>query len=516
VNPSGHQSVLILDYGSQYTRLIARRIREQKVFSEIHPSSMPIEEIRRLGPVGIVLSGGPDSVYDEEAQPLTREILDLGVPILAICYGMQLLVHALGGRVSGGGKREYGDAEIDLEPGTRLFEGLSERERVWMSHGDEILELPPGFRITGRSLPGTVAGMESAERGIHGIQFHPEVDHTPGGARLIRNFLYGACGCTGDWTMSGFALEAVEEIRRDVGPEGRVLCGLSGGVDSTVTAVLIHRAVGDRLIPLFVDTGLLRKDEAREVLSRFAGKLHIPVRHRDASDRFLKALAGVAEPEAKRRIIGEIFVRVFEEEALAAGEAGFLGQGTLYPDRIESSPVKGTSHTIKTHHNVGGLPERMKMRLIEPLRDLFKDEVRSLAIELGVDEELVRRHPFPGPGLSVRIPGEITPERVAILQEADAIFIEEIVRAGLYDRIAQAFAVLLPVRTVGVMGDVRTYENVLALRAVETADFMTASWSRLPHELLARVSSRIVNEVRGINRVVYDISNKPPATIEWE
>jgi GMP synthase (glutamine-hydrolysing) len=512
---SRHQEILVLDYGSQYTQLIARRIREQKVFCEILPCRIDPQEVLRRKPEGIILSGGPDSVEGPGAPGLDPSLLHAGVPVLGICYGMQISVKLLGGRVAGGGRREYGHAELELEPDSLLLEGLSRTETVWMSHGDEVLDPPEGFQVTGRTRDGTIAAIESRERRIFALQFHPEVVHTPRGSRILRNFLYGICGCRGDWTMAGFALEAEEEIQRLVG-DSRVLCGLSGGVDSTVAAVLIHRAIGERLTPVFIDTGLLRKGEAREVLHRFREKLGIPVRHRNEAERFVTALAGVTDPERKRRIIGEVFVRVFEEEARELGGAGFLGQGTLYPDRIESSSVKGPSATIKTHHNVGGLPEKMDLKLVEPLRDLFKDEVRNLARELGLDDSLIGRHPFPGPGLSVRIPGEITPERLEMLRDADAIFIEEIRRAGLYDQVAQAFAVLLPVRTVGVMGDSRTYENVLALRAVDTTDFMTATWSRLPHDLLARASSRIVNEVRGINRVVYDISSKPPATIEWE
>ncbi|MBI3450456.1 MAG: glutamine-hydrolyzing GMP synthase [Acidobacteria bacterium] len=515
-----HEIVVILDYGSQYTQLIARRVREQKVFCEILPFSAKLEEIAGRRPAGIILSGGPDSVYAVDAPALDPGVLDLKAPVLGICYGMQLLAHALGGEVVGAGRREYGHAEIvNGNPG-KLLAGLAPREQVWMSHGDETRRAPAGFTVTATTNTGGIAGFEDLSRSIFAIGFHPEVVHTPRGVDILRNFLFSICGCQGDWTMRGFAEEAVSRLREQIGERGRVLCGLSGGVDSSVAALLIHRAIGDRLVSLFIDTGLLRKNEAEGVLARFRDRFKLPVRHRDAGARFLEGLEGVTDPEAKRRIIGETFVRVFEDEAKSAAGGGapfeFLGQGTLYPDLIESRSVKGPSVTIKTHHNVGGLPEKMSLKLVEPLRDLFKDEVRALGRELGLDEDLVRRHPFPGPGLAVRILGEITAPRVALLKEADAIFIDEIRRAGLYDGIAQAFAVLLPVKSVGVMGDLRTYENVLALRAVETTDFMTAEWSRLPYDLLARASSRIVNEIRGINRVVYDVSSKPPSTIEWE
>jgi len=520
VSGTAHENVVILDYGSQYTQLIGRRVREQRVFCEILPFSAGLKEIVRRKPSGIILSGGPDSVYESGAPGLEREILHLGMPILGICYGMQLVANGLGGEVAATGRREYGQAEIDITGPSILLKGLSPRERVWMSHGDETRRQPPEFTVTATTSTGGIAAFENPGRRIYAIGFHPEVAHTQHGTGILRNFLFAVCGCRGDWTMAGFAEEAVARIREQVGERGRVLCGLSGGVDSSVAALLIHRAIGDRLTSLFIDTGLLRANEARDVLARFREKYRLPVRLKDAGERFLHGLEGVIDPEAKRRIIGEIFIRVFEEEAKASagGEAPaeFLGQGTLYPDLIESRPVRGPSVTIKTHHNVGGLPEKMSLKLVEPLRDLFKDEVRALGRNLGLDEDLVRRHPFPGPGLAVRILGEVTGERVKLLQQADAIFIEEIRRANLYDGIAQAFAVLLPVRSVGVMGDLRTYENVLALRAVETTDYMTAEWSRLPYDLLERSASRIVNEVRGINRVVYDVSSKPPSTIEWE
>ena len=525
-SPTRHETVLILDFGGQYTQLIARKIREQAVFCEIVAPGTDAGALRAARPKGIVLSGGPDSVYAPGAPSADPEILSLGIPVLGICYGMQLMVHwlgarGLGGQVRGGGRREYGPAVVRVLRQGELLAGLGPEEQVWMSHGDEIVTLPEGFQELARSEAAPFSAAEDPARRLYGIAFHPEVVHTTHGSVMLRNFLMKICGCQGDWTMSSFLEEASGRIRAKVGEKGRVLCGLSGGVDSSVAALVIHKAIGERLLCLFVDTGLLRQGEAAEVLDRFERSYRLKVRHHDASARFFEALRGVTDPEQKRRIIGENFVRVFEEESRAAsddglGEIKFLGQGTLYPDLIESKSVKGPSHTIKTHHNVGGLPEKMDLKVVEPLRELFKDEVRRLGLQMGLDPAMVSRHPFPGPGLAVRVLGEVTPERVKLLQEADAIFIEEIRQAGLYDAIAQAFAVLLPVRSVGVMGDGRTYENVLALRAVETSDFMTADWSRLPHEFLARVSSRIVNEIRGINRVVYDISSKPPSTIEWE
>jgi GMP synthase (glutamine-hydrolysing) len=514
-----HEIVVILDFGGQYTQLIARKVREQAVYCEIVAPDIPVSDLKAMSPSGIILSGGPDSVYSPGAPTVDRGIFELGIPVLGICYGMQLMVHRLGGKVEGGGRREYGHAVVRVVSPGRLLAGLGPEEQVWMSHGDEIRALPSGFVELARTSEVPFAAAEDVARRLHAVAFHPEVVHTVSGHAMLRNFLFGICGCRGDWTMASFLDEACERIRAQVGSKGRVLCGLSGGVDSSVAAQVIHRAIGDRLICLFVDTGLLRRDEATEVLGRFERSFNLKVRHHDASERFYEVLRGVVDPERKRRIIGETFVRVFEEQARqleAGGTIGFLGQGTLYPDLIESKSVRGPSATIKTHHNVGGLPEKMDLKVVEPLRELFKDEVRRLGLEMGMDREMVMRHPFPGPGLAVRILGEVTPERIRILQEADAIFIEEIRRAGLYDAIAQAFAVLLPVRSVGVMGDGRTYESVLALRAVETTDFMTADWSRLPHEFLARVSTRLVNEVRGINRIVYDISSKPPSTIEWE
>ena len=513
-----HQTILILDFGGQYTQLIARKVRELSVYCEIVAPDTKAALLREARPSGIILSGGPDSVYAPGAPAADTELFDLGIPVMGICYGFQLMIHRLGGKVKGGGRREYGHAIVDvLRPG-RLLAGLGAKEQVWMSHGDEIVGLPQGFSESARSEAVPFAAAEDPARGFYGVAFHPEVVHTTRGLDILRNFLNDICGCRGDWTMSSFLEQAVEGIRTAVGPAGRVLCGLSGGVDSSVAAQVIHRAIGDRLTCLFVDTGLLRKGESSDVRSRFEAKYGLKVHHHDASDRFFAGLSSVVDPEQKRRVIGETFVRVFEQEARAAagGKVEFLGQGTLYPDLIESRSVRGPSATIKTHHNVGGLPEKMDLKVIEPLKELFKDEVRQLGLTMGLDRELVYRHPFPGPGLAVRVIGEVTRERVAVLQEADAIFLEEIRREGLYDGIAQAFAVLLPVKSVGVMGDGRTYESVLALRAVETTDFMTADWSRLPHEFLARISRRIVNEVRGVNRVVYDISSKPPSTIEWE
>jgi GMP synthase (glutamine-hydrolysing) len=507
--------VLVLDFGAQFSQLIARRIREQQVYSEIVPYDLPLERVRERAPRGIVLSGGPDSVWDPGAPRVDRAIFDLGVPILGICYGMQLMAHALGGRVERVPRREYGPADIEVTADLPLFAGAPRTQRVWMSHGDSILEPPAGFVAAARTANSPCAAMADPRRRLYGIQFHPEVSHTEHGAALLGAFVRTVCGCAPSWRVGSFAEEAIEAVRRRVG-EGRVIAGLSGGVDSAVAALLIHRAIGDRLVCLFIDNGLLRQNEGDEVVRAFGEGFRLPVRRVDAGDAFLAALAGVADPEAKRRAIGRVFVEVFEREAAAAGPAEFLAQGTLYPDLIESTSHKGPSAVIKTHHNVGGLPAGMRLGLVEPLRELFKDEVRRLGLELGLAPRFVMRHPFPGPGLAVRVLGEVTRERLDVLRRADAIFIGELRDAGLYDRVSQAFVVLLPVHSVGVMGDGRTYENVAALRAVTTDDFMTADWARLPAEFLARVSSRIVNEVRGINRVVYDISSKPPATIEWE
>ena len=513
------QTIVILDFGSQYTQLIARRIREQNVFSVVLPCTAPLAEIEALNPLGIILSGGPSSVYDADAPAADPKLLGLGVPMLGICYGLHFIVHHLGGKVLGAPRREYGHAEVAIEDGaSQLFAGLPATLQVWMSHGDEAAELPAGFHRTAVSA-NALAGFESAERRIWAVQFHPEVHHTPLGAQLIKNFVFNICGAAGDWTPAHFIQTTVEGIRAKVG-SGQVICGLSGGVDSSVAAVLVHRAIGDQLTCIFVNNGVLRKNEFQSVQKNLRDKLGLKIVAVDASERFLAKLAGVTDPETKRKRIGGEFIAVFDDEAgRIAEESGgvdWLVQGTLYPDVIESSSVKGPSQTIKSHHNVGGLPLGMRLKLIEPLRDLFKDEVRRIGRDLGMPEEILGRQPFPGPGLAVRILGEVTPERVALLQEADEIVVAEIKAAGLYSSIWQSFAVLLPVMSVGVMGDQRTYAYTAAVRAVHSEDGMTADWTPLPYEVLKRISSRIVNEVRGINRVVYDITSKPPGTIEWE
>ena len=505
------ETILILDFGSQYTQLIGRRIRESKVYSEILPFNTPLEIIRKYQPKGIILSGGPDSVYEPGAPAMDTAVYDLGIPLLGVCYGMQLIAKDLGGKVEPSERREYGSRDIERVGPSCLLDGM---RKVWMSHGDRILEPPPGFEITART-ESTMAAIENSTRRIFGLQFHPEVTHTQNGDALLRRFVFDICGCAGDWTIGSFIESSIDRIRTQIG-KGRALCAISGGVDSTVAATLVSRAIGEQLVGVFVNTGLLRKNEFEKVLATLTNNLHLNVRGVVASERFLDLLAGVTDPEKKRKIIGAEFIRVFEEEAMKIGAVDFLVQGTVYPDVIESVSVKGPSQTIKSHHNVGGLPERMRLKLIEPLRELFKDEVRRVGMELGLPEEMVWRQPFPGPGLALRIIGDITKEGVRMVQEADDILVSEIKKAGLYRQIWQSFGVLLPVKSVGVMGDIRTYEHTLAIRAVHSMDGMTADWVRLPYDVLAVISSRIVNEVRGVNRVVYDISSKPPSTIEWE
>ncbi|HUG12331.1 MAG TPA: glutamine-hydrolyzing GMP synthase [Opitutaceae bacterium] len=510
------QTIAVLDFGSQYTQVIARRIRECQVYSKIYHFSTPAETLRKDGVVGIILSGGPSSVLAKNAPIPDPAIFELGVPVLGICYGLQLMGRMLGGRVALASAREYGQGRLTIGSHGVLFAGLGESVRVWNSHGDKLTKLPKGFRSIAHTENSRFAGIENAKRRLYAIQFHPEVHHTENGIQILRNFLYNICGCTGDWSMAGYIERSIEAIRQRVG-KGRVILGLSGGVDSSVAAALIHRAIGKQLTCVFVDNGLLRKNEREGVVALYKRNFQIDLRVVNATTLFLSKLRGVADPERKRKIIGRTFITVFEQSLKSIGHAEFLAQGTLYPDVIESISIDGNpASLIKSHHNVGGLPSRMKLKLIEPLRELFKDEVRALGAELGLPREVVWRQPFPGPGLGVRVIGSITPERLAMLREADAILHEEMMDSGYYYKVWQSFTVFIPVRTVGVMGDERTYDNVIGLRVVESVDAMTADWARLPYELLQKVSSRIINEVKGINRVVYDISTKPPATIEWE
>ncbi len=513
------EKILILDFGSQYTQLIARRVREAHVYCELHPFDMGIEEIRAFGAKGIILSGGPKSVYEEDAPQIAEELFELGVPVLGICYGMQLMSRHFGGQVIAAGKREYGHAELLAagKPGP-LFEGffVEGSSPVWMSHGDHVETMPQGFETVAHTANAPVCAIQNLAKNLYGVQFHPEVNHTPRGEQLLDTFVRQICGCNGQWTPGKIIEDAITRIREQVGAE-EVILGLSGGVDSSVAAALIHRAIGDQLTCVFVDNGLLRLGEGDQVMTTFGESLGVKVIRVDAEERFLNKLAGESDPEKKRKIIGNLFVDIFEEESKKLANAQWLAQGTIYPDVIESAGAKtGKAHNIKSHHNVGGLPDYMTLKLLEPLREMFKDEVRAVGEELGLPHRMVWRHPFPGPGLGVRILGEVKKEYCDILRQADAIYIEELYASGHYDKISQAFAVFLPVKSVGVMGDGRTYEYVVALRAVETKDFMTAGWYPMPYEDLARISGRIINEVKGINRVAYDISSKPPATIEWE
>jgi GMP synthase (glutamine-hydrolysing) len=525
---TAHSRILILDFGSQYTQVIARRIRECQVYSEIVRFDIPADEVAAMAPKGIVLSGGPASVYDERAPQPDPKIFSLGIPVLGICYGMQLMAHHLGGQVEFSQRREYGAGMLHVSNGSKLFDGIGEQIDIWCSHGDNVTAMPSGFRTAAHTENAPFAAMEDPARKLYALQFHPEVAHTPRGKEIIQNFVFHICGCSMDWTMGSFIEEACERVRRQVGDQ-KVVLGLSGGVDSSVVAALLHKAIGDQLTCIFVNNGLLRSREEEMVQRVFGENFHIRLKYVDAAERFLKSLRGITDPEEKRKIIGREFIEVFQhatEELLAedaakgsVGHGGyhFLAQGTLYPDVIESVAIGGNpAHVIKSHHNVGGLPEKMHFELVEPVRQLFKDEVRQAGLQLGLPKEIVYRQPFPGPGLAVRILGEVTPERLRILRDADAIVVSEMKASDWYYRVWQSFAVLLPVRSVGVMGDQRTYENTIALRVVESQDGMTADWVRLPYELLARISSRIINEVKGVNRVCYDISTKPPSTIEWE
>ncbi len=507
--------VVVLDFGSQYTQLIARKIRELGIFSEIYPYSTSLSRLKREKPAAFILSGGPQSVYDKEAHLVSKELFEMGIPVLGICYGLQLMAYLLHGKVTPSQKREYGFASLKVLDRKGLLSGIKDGGQVWMSHGDSVEKIPPGFIVSGKTSHCSVAVMEDQKRKFFGVQFHPEVVHTTQGKKFLSNFFFSILGLSPEWKMGSFIQRKVDEIREEVGKK-KIICGLSGGVDSLVTSLLVQKAVKDNLFCIYIDNGLLRKGQHQELMDEFRKKLALNVIGVDAAREFLEELKGVVSPEKKRKLIGKTFIRIFEEEAAKIGEVSFLAQGTIYPDVIESNPVQGPSDSIKSHHNVGGLPSRMKFKLIEPLRELFKDEVRALANELGVDRDFILQHPFPGPGLAVRIVGEITPERIRLLQEADVILIEEIKKAGIYQKLWQAFVVLLPVKSVGVMGDRRTYQSVVVIRLVQSVDGMTADWFPAEAKLLSRISNRIVNEVEGVNRVVYDITSKPPGTIEWE